>query len=195
MSVVISCNRSSETIVVDEGVPVDPTDAGGLASGTFHNGSIKRIPSATTLASAIVHSSTTEPIDLYSLTLLSNALGILVSRDEATAGIEAVWVEADVEVTHPALMAVVALESVVSPAGESESASSNIHAEVDGRQALHIMLRWIESGWLVEGRIVVLDAACAVNSGDGKDATEWWIITGVSTTALKPAKAVRAEHD
>ena len=41
-------NCSSETIVVDEGVPIDPTDV-----GTCH-GSIKRIPGTTIFKAAVV---------------------------------------------------------------------------------------------------------------------------------------------
>ena len=60
----ISRNRSSKTIVVDEGVPVDPTDAVASVTDIVRPGSLKRIPSATILASAIGYSSTAELIDL-----------------------------------------------------------------------------------------------------------------------------------
>ena len=61
-SVMISRNRSSETIVVYEGVPVDPTDAVASVTDIVRPGSVKRIPSATIPSKTALIRSLPDPI-------------------------------------------------------------------------------------------------------------------------------------
>ena len=128
-SVMISRNRSSKTIVVDEGVPVDPTEVVAYIADIVRRGSIKRIPSAAIPSETGLIRSLSDPRSHTLKWITLRVRGYVAKAKShqpgaASVKLEAVWVEADVEVTQPALMAVVALESVVSSAGGSESAWS-----------------------------------------------------------------------
>jgi hypothetical protein len=153
-------NRSSETtIVVDEGVPVDPTYA------VTYCCSLDRSTAAASNASQAQSFSLRSGHASFVVHFTRSCSARVQSRQ---FGLKLM------SKTLAGMMVAVALQSVVSLAGGYASASSRARARSDSGQAGLVRAFRFEfdvSGW-VKGRIVRVDAARAIEGGSGDHAAE-----------------------